>query len=119
MDQGSSFDQTFVDIARISGVEVDKTGIEAHSSLGLGERYHQPLRKTYRKIIAQYPHEDRNFVLAISVKAMNDTLGPEGLVPSALVFGEFPKFVTKSEVPRERSILESRAEMATLVRKEM
>lgn len=32
----------------------------------------------------------RQLLLASAVKAMNDTLGPEGLVPSALVFGEFP-----------------------------
>ena len=26
----------------------------------------------------------------MAVKAINDTLGPEGIVPSSLVFGEYP-----------------------------
>lgn len=32
--------------------------------------------------------------LALAVKEMNDTLGPEGLVPSALLFGEFSQVHT-------------------------
>ena len=32
----------------------------------------------------------RQLLLALTVKAINDTLEPEGIVPSALSFGEFP-----------------------------
>ena len=51
--------------------------------------------------------------------AMNDTLGPEGLVPSAPVFGEYPKAYTRSKTPPPRSTLVERASIAKSVRKEM
>ena len=118
-DQGSSFGRLFVSIGAISGVKVEHTGIEAHSSLGLGEGYHQPLRQAYRRIKAEHPTTEPQLALALAVKAMNDTLGPEGLVPSALVFGEFPQVVMRSETAHPRATLESRAAVATAARQEM
>lgn len=50
---------------------------------------------------------------------MNDTLGPEGSVPSALIFGEFPLPYTKSEQKPNRLSVDERAVIATLARKEM
>ena len=50
---------------------------------------------------------------------MNDTLGPEGLVPSALVFGEFPPVYTRSETPALRATILERAEIAHTARREM
>ena len=96
VDQGSAFGDSFVNIGRMHNVDVQRTGVEAHSSLGLGERYHQPLRTTYRKLMLAHPGADKELTLAVTVKAMNDTLGPEGIVPSALVFGEYPQIFTKT-----------------------
>ena len=93
--------------------------MEAYSSIGLGERYHQPLRQTFRNIMAAHPKNLPAGVLAASVKAMIDTLGPEGLVPSALVFGEFPPVIKKSEAPAARLKLRERASVAKSARKEM
>ena len=53
------------------------------------------------------------------MKALSDTLGPEGLVPSALVFGEFPSPYTGSETPKSRLSLEARARAANSARREM
>lgn len=47
VDQGSSFGEGFSGHCRIGGVEVQRTEIEAHSSLNLCERYLQPLRTVY------------------------------------------------------------------------
>ena len=69
---------------------MQKSSIEQHKFLGIGERYHDPLRKTFLKIREDHPSLQRDVLLAISTKAINDTLGPEGIVPSALMFGEFP-----------------------------
>ena len=99
VNQGSAFGGLFVDLAALGNVEVERSGAEAHSSLGLCERYHQPLRHTYRKIMAQHPSTEPKLALACSVKAMNDTLGSEGLVPSALVFSEYPRVITRSDTP--------------------
>ena len=119
VDQGSYFGETFATLGALSNVDVKDTGVEAHSSLGLGERYHQPLRNTYRKIMSEHPLTPPASALAASVKALNDTLGPEGLVPSALVFGEFPPMFTNSESPAQRETLQDRASVAQSARKEM
>ena len=116
VDQGSAFGGLFVDLAALGNVEVERTGVEAHSSLGLGERYHQPLRPTYRKIMAQHPSTEPKLALACSVKAMNDIIGPEGLVLSALVFGEYSRVITRSETPEKRGTLEDRSLIAKTAR---
>lgn len=118
-DQGSQFGERFIELVRLPDVEVTRTGVEAHSSLGLGERYHEPLRSTFRKIMKSRPDVEKSFALSLSVKAMNGTLGPEGLVPSVLVFGEFPQIRNKSEIRRERPSLLERSEIAAVARKEM
>ena len=50
---------------------------------------------------------------------MNDTLGPEGLIPSSLVFGEIPQPFTPSENRSYRPPLLDRSKLATAARKEM
>lgn len=50
---------------------------------------------------------------------MKDTRGPEGLVPSALVFGEFFQIRTPSETQQSHPKVQERAEIATLARGEM
>ena len=74
------------------GIEVKESGIEHHNALGAGERYHDPLRRVFKKVKHEYPGLNRELALRISVKSINDTMGPEGLVPSLLVFGCLPRF---------------------------
>lgn len=119
VDQGSSFGEAFVVSGRLCNVNVSHTGIESHNSLGIGERYHQPLRTTYRKISIAHPHIPKELRLAISVKAMNDTLGPEGLVPLALLFGEFPQIRAPGIGLLPRPNLAERANAAETARAEM
>ena len=119
LDQRSHFGQLFIDVAKIHDIKVENKGIEAHSSLGLGERYHLPLRQTFRKIMAQHKKTDCDLALTLSVKAMNDTLGPEGLIPSGFVFGEFPKIRKQGSKPTPRATLLSRKAVAETARKEM
>lgn len=99
VDRGSNLgdSEPFIYLAERSSVKVETTGAEAHSSLGIGERYHDPLRKTFRKMQLVYKKQPRKLLLAQCVKAMNDTLGPEGLAPSSLVFGELPQAHTSAE----------------------
>ena len=88
--EGSQFRKLFAELAIIHGVGVEKTGVESHNSLGIVERNHKYLRDTYLKLKIDYPNMQRQMLLALATKAINDTLGPEGIVPSSLVFGEFP-----------------------------
>ena len=119
VDQGSQFSDLFISLGAVSNVEVRLTGIESHNSLGIGERYHQPLRNTFRKLRIAYPDKEREPLLCFAVKALNDTLEPDGIVPSALVFGEFPSPYTVSATRHLRALLESRAEVANMARREM
>lgn len=63
---------------------------------------------------------DRKVVLRIAVNAMNDTMGPNGLVPSYLVFGCVPRFpAVDSEYPYQQTRIDAmsraRQEMDTVV----
>lgn len=119
VDQARCFGDSFIHLAAIANMAVERIGVEAHSSLGLGERYHQPLRTTYRKIICAHPKTEPQLSIALAVKSMNDSLGPEGLVPSLLVFGEYPKVATRSEIPTTKLTLGERSKVAVIARKEM
>lgn len=43
LDQGSFFGELFANLERISSVEVQCTGVRAHSSPDIGQRYHHVL----------------------------------------------------------------------------
>ena len=58
-------------------------------------------------------------ILYLSVKAMNDTIGPGGLVPSSLLFGEMPTVRMINEPLIQKSTLSERAQAAMEARKEM
>lgn len=101
------------------GVEVKESGIEHHNTLGSGERYHDPLRRVFKKIMHESPKLDRHVALKLAVKAINDTMGPEGLVPSFIVFGCIPRFSTiNSDLPgqkeRIRALHQARKEISTI-----
>ena len=119
VNQGSSFGDGFAELCHIGGIDVERTGIEAHSSLKLGERYHQPPRTVYRKLRSDNPAADKHLTLALTVKAVNDTLRPNGVVPSTLVFGEHPPVFTRSENQKRRPTLDERAKIAFEARNEM
>lgn len=80
----------------------DEINFEARSSLRLGERYHHPLRQTYGKIMSDYPSFDPKLLLALAVKVTNDTLGPEVLFPSDLVFNKFLPVYMKTATSKQR-----------------
>jgi hypothetical protein len=87
-DQGSLFTSADWHIACNSAkIRLRHTGTESQNSFGAGERYHSRLRRVFKKVSDEYPSLSPDLRLSLSVKAMNDCVGPEGLVPSILVFG--------------------------------
>ena len=101
-DEGSQFRDAFIEICDLHDVEWLKSGIQHHNAQGIGERYHAPMRKTYRKLKVEFPQMNKHLLLSMSVRAGNGTLGPDGIVPSVLVFGEFPTVISirGAQVPR-------------------
>ena len=47
LDEGSKFRKIFAELAALHDVNIEESGVEAHRSLGMGERCHKPLRDTY------------------------------------------------------------------------
>ena len=93
VDQESAFtSQEFEKLAHRNGIHIQLSGVQSHNAIGPGERYHQPLRRIFNRINEDVPTIDPHLALQLAIKAMNDTSGPEGLVPSLLVFGVLPRF---------------------------
>jgi hypothetical protein len=107
------------ELSDMAGIRLQLSGIESHNSIGIDERYNAPLRYICTKIRMDYPELDSNLVLRLSIKAMNDTMGPEGLVPSLLVFGVLQRVpATRTSLPNQKDRMEAfsaaRSEMETI-----
>lgn len=82
LDQESSFHSVeFRKLSRDAGIELKFSGIESQNSIGVGEKYHDPLRRVYLKVNDEHPTLDRETVLRLALKGCNDTLASNGLVP--------------------------------------
>ncbi|EKD18830.1 hypothetical protein MBM_03072 [Drepanopeziza brunnea f. sp. 'multigermtubi' MB_m1] len=72
--------------------------VEAHHSVELVERYHVPVRRAFKIVTKELPKAPKEDRLQMAIKAINDTAGPNGLVPTLLVFGTLPK-LTEQDRP--------------------
>jgi hypothetical protein len=102
------------------GIRLRHTGTELHNSLGTGERFHAPLRRIYNKVSLDHPLVPPDVRFAMSVRAMNTTQGPEGLVPIMLLFGKTPVIphvdqVPVAQAPRLRAMHTAKAEHEKLL----
>jgi hypothetical protein len=75
------------------GIKVKIVPVEAHNSIGIVERYHGPIRRAYLIITTEIQGIDKDMALQMAFKAINDTAGPDGLVPTLLVYGALPRMV--------------------------
>ena len=117
-DAGKNFSSTeFKEHANLMAVEVKEVPVEAHNSVGKVERYHAPLRRAFLVIRDELQNEvTTDVILQMAVKAVNDTAGPDGIVPTLLVFGAYPRMTASS--PPSPSILQ-RAEALRKATKEV
>ena len=97
-DAGKQFQAAeFKQNAKMVSSEVKEVPIEAHNSIGKNERYHQPLRRAFEILYEELKGQmDPENILQMAVKTVNDTAGPEGLVPTLLVFGAYPRMTDDS-----------------------
>ena len=76
--------------------------VESPQSMATVERYHASLRKAYNIIAADSPEgTDPAVTLQAAVKAVNDSVGPEGLIPTLLVYGALPKLGLPTDLPAQ------------------
>jgi hypothetical protein len=93
-DAGKNFvSKEFQQYARTLGTVTKSVPVEAHQSIGIVERYHGPVRRAYQIVSEELPDLGREAALQMAFKAINDTAGPDGIVPTLLVFGAYPRLV--------------------------
>jgi hypothetical protein len=99
-DAGKNFTaKDFVDNAKAMAIEVTDVPVEAHNSIGKVERYHAVIRRAYGIISEELGSQTApEHALQIAVKAVNNTVESEGIVPTLLVFGAYPR-LTKASPP--------------------
>ncbi|KAK1914231.1 hypothetical protein P3342_007477 [Pyrenophora teres f. teres] len=115
-DAGTNFaSEEFVNNANAMIIDVYEVPVEAHQSIGKVERYHAAIRRAFEVISADIGTSTttKDDILQMAVKAINDTAGPEGLIPTLLVFGTYPRLSKTS--PPSPSI----TARATAIRKAM
>jgi hypothetical protein len=93
--------------------------VEAHWSVDIVERYHAELRRTYQVIFDDLNGNgiSKEVILQMTVKAINDTAGPNELVPTLLIFGAYPRMhfmdppapsITQRAMTIEKAMIEVR-----------
>jgi hypothetical protein len=110
-DAGTNFTGTdFKQHANLMAIDVKEVPVEAHNSVGKVEVYHTPLRRAYQIIRVELKDEDisEEMILQMAVKAVNDTAGPDGIVPTLLVFGAYPR-MTADDPPSPSVIKRAQA----------
>lgn len=93
-DAGKNFvSKEFRQHASTMAITTRSVPVEAHWSIGLVERAHPVLRRAYQIIAEELQGSGttKEMNLQMAVKAVNDTAGPDGLVPTLLVFGAYPR----------------------------
>ena len=91
-DASTNFDSNkFAQMAANVGTKVKIVLVEAYNSVGIVERYHSPVRRVYQIITSEVLSINKDVVLQIAFKAVNDSIGPDGLVPTLLVYKAYPR----------------------------
>jgi hypothetical protein len=109
--------------APLMGITCVQIPVEAHHSLGKVERYHALLRRAFEIITAEVGTTvHRDVRPQMSLKACNDNTGPEGYVPTLLIFGAYPRMTHESPpsqktMARAVAVNRAMAELRKLVAK--
>ena len=123
-DQGPQFkSKRWKALLLLAGIKHFQSGVQSHNYLGVRERYHAFLRDIYREVRLQHPRIERSHCLSLSLKAMNDTAGYHGLVPTLLVFGAIPRILIipvdlPAQINRMKAMKSAGREMASVMTKE-
>jgi hypothetical protein len=67
--------------------------IEAYNSVGKIERYYTFLQQIYKIICNKFHDTSIKMSLQIIIKVINDSVGPDVIIPIFLVFGAYPRII--------------------------
>jgi hypothetical protein len=90
----------FKQLASFMLIKVKEVPVKAHNSVGLIERYYALLRRVYKILKAELKdeHIDKEIILQMAVKAVNDLAEPDRIVLTLLVFGLYLR-ITEIDAP--------------------
>lgn len=91
----------------MNGLQLLTSGVNAHSSSGIGERLQEPLREVCKKIRYDHSTEMAQYFLTVAVGSINDSIRENSLGPSRLVFAINPRFsINSTELPKQNGRME-------------
>lgn len=95
-DAGTQFTPLeFKKSAKVISIDVKETPIKVQNSTGKVEKCHGPLRRCF-EILKDEINAPDHVILQIAIKAINDTAGPNELVPTLLIFGAYLRITNDS-----------------------
>jgi len=71
-------------------IKVKEVPVKAHNSIKKVEQYYTPLRRVYKIISLELKNTSKKLTLQIAIKAINNSTGPDRLIPILLVFSAYP-----------------------------
>lgn len=99
-DSGKNFmGEAFQANAGMPHKQTKSMPVESANSMSIIGRYHAPVTRAYNIIRKESPDTDKEGALQMVVKAVNDSVGPEGPVPTLLVFGALPRLGLHNDGP--------------------
>jgi hypothetical protein len=116
---GKNFTATeFKQLASSMSIKVKEVPVKAYNSVGLVERYHALLRRVYKILKAELKdkHINKEIILQMAVKAVNDLARPDGIVLTLLVFG---LYLRMTEIDAPSTTIVKRAEAIRAATKEV
>lgn len=84
--------------------------VEAYNSVGKVERYYTLIRRAYDILREELKDEniDREIILQIAVKAVNDSAGPDRIILTLLIFSAYPR-ITEIDPPSTSVVKRAKA----------
>ena len=80
------------------GTTIKSVLVKAYNLISIVERYYGPLQRIYYIITSKILGINNNIVLQIAFKVINDSIGPDSLIPTLLVFRAYPRII-ESDIP--------------------
>lgn len=91
--------RSFQSNADFFSISCKPLAIEAANSMTYVELYHQPVRRAFKILKDDCTDLSFDDCLQMALKAVNDNVGPDGMVPILLVFGAYPRIGFASDKP--------------------
>jgi len=73
--------------------------VEVYNNVGKVERYYAPLYRVYQILKDELSNVSNKAILQIAIKAINDSIGPNGIILYLLVFGAYLRILSRDLLP--------------------